>query len=111
MPFADNHGVRLHWEETGEGTPVLLVMGHRFSSRMWYPVIPVLAEKHRVIWFDNRGTGESDAPHTASVGALANDALAVLDAAGVDTRTCTASRWAAWWSRKWRSPTPSACAR
>lgn len=85
MPFASNNGVRLHWEETSEGTPVLLVMGHRFSSRMWYPVVPALAEKHRVIWFDNRGTGESDAPHDATISDLATDAFAVLDAAGEDT--------------------------
>jgi 3-oxoadipate enol-lactonase len=85
MPFAHNDGVRLHWEETGEGTPVLLVMGHRFSGRMWYPVIPTLAERHRVIWFDHRGTGDSDAPHDATIGDLANDAWAVLDAAGVDS--------------------------
>jgi hypothetical protein len=30
MPVTDNDGVRLHWDEEGEGPPVLLVMGHRF---------------------------------------------------------------------------------
>lgn len=84
MPYTSNNGVRIHWDEQGSGTPVLLVMGHAFPSAMWYPVIPALAEKHRVIWFDNRGTGRSDAPTTASIGDLAADARAVLDAAGVD---------------------------
>ncbi len=27
MPFTDHDGVRLHWDEQGAGTPVLLVMG------------------------------------------------------------------------------------
>jgi hypothetical protein len=33
MPFATNAGVRIHWQERGEGTPLLLIMGHRFSAR------------------------------------------------------------------------------
>lgn len=83
MPFTDNHGVRLHWQEEGSGPPVLLIMGHAFSSDMWYPTIPALTKDHRVIWFDNRGTGRSDAPRHATISDLAGDARAVLDAAGV----------------------------
>lgn len=84
MAYATNDGVRLYWDEQGSGTPVLLVMGHAFPSAMWYPVIPALAERHRVLWFDNRGTGRSDAPPTATISDLAADARAVLDAAGVE---------------------------
>jgi pimeloyl-ACP methyl ester carboxylesterase len=84
MPFAENKGVRLSWQEQGQGTPILLIMGHRFSSALWYPILPVLTARHRVIWFDNRGTGDSDStPHT-SVRELAEDALAVMDAAHVE---------------------------
>lgn len=83
MPFANHNGVRLYWEEQGSGTPLLLVMGHRLSSALWYPVIPALAAQHRVIWFDNRGTGKSDITQRVSMAELAGDALAVLDAAGV----------------------------
>src|SRR5579862_1111171 len=82
MPFAENHGVRIHWEEQGSGTPVVLVMGHRYSSVMWYPIIPALAAEHRVIWFDNRGTGESDMTRHATIGDFVDDTLAVMDAAG-----------------------------
>lgn len=85
MSFTSNNGHKIHWQEQGEGTPVLLVMGHRYSSRMWYPVIPALAAKHRVITFDNRGTGQSDAPGDFTVEDMARDALAVLDAAGVES--------------------------
>src|SRR5580658_7705572 len=83
MPFTENDGVRLHWDEQGSGTPILLVMGHRYSSAMWYPAIPALAAEHRVIWFDNRGTGESDTAPKVTLPQLAADALAVMDAAGV----------------------------
>ena len=83
MAYAANNDVRLHWQERGFGTPILLVMGVAFSSRMWYPAIPALSKQHRVIWFDNRGTGASDTTATVEIGDLARDAFAVLDAAGV----------------------------
>jgi pimeloyl-ACP methyl ester carboxylesterase len=47
-------------------------------------MIPALAAEHRVIWFDNRGTGESDSTRTATLEDLANDAFAVMDAAGIE---------------------------
>ena len=84
MPFADNNGVRLHWQEKGQGMPVLLVMGHRYSSAMWYPMIPALTAEHRVIWFDNRGTGDSGTTRKVTVQDLTADALAVMEAAGIE---------------------------
>jgi 3-oxoadipate enol-lactonase len=83
MPTATHDGVRIHWDERGSGEPVLLVMGHLFPSSMWYPVVPALAERYRVVWFDNRGTGRSDSTDTATVSDLAADARAVLDAAAI----------------------------
>jgi 3-oxoadipate enol-lactonase len=84
MPFVTREGVRVHWDERGSGTPVLLVMGATYSSKMWYPVIDPLAQKHRVIWYDNRGTGQSESSEVQSIEDMAADACAVLDAAGVD---------------------------
>lgn len=83
MPFALNKSVRIHWQERGAGSPILLVMGHRYSSALWYPVLDALAEKHRVIWFDNRGTGQTDTVKRFEVSDMADDGIAVLDAAGV----------------------------
>ncbi len=81
--IAENNGVRLAWDARGDGDPLLLVMGHRWSRRMWHPIIDELATKYRVIAFDNRGSGESDAPaEKYSVHDMALDALAVLHAAG-----------------------------
>ena len=84
MPFADNGTARLFWEEKGTGTPVLLVMGQAYPSAMWYLAVDALAEHHRVITFDNRGTGRSSKVTRLTVGDMARDAFAVLDAAGVD---------------------------
>ena len=84
MPFTTHNGVRLHWDEKGQGSPILLIMGHRYSSALWYPALNALAAEHRVIWFDNRGTGDSATTRKVSLADLAGDALAVMDAAGVD---------------------------
>lgn len=82
MPFVDSNGARIHWEAQGSGTPVLLIMGHLYSSKMWYPLVADLAKTHRVITFDNRGTGESDTTSGVTVEQMTADAVAVLDAAG-----------------------------
>ncbi len=82
MAFAERDSVKLHWESTGAGVPVLLVMGLGVSATGWWRTIPVLAESLRVISFDNRGVGRSDRPPGPySVAEMADDAVAVLDAA------------------------------
>lgn len=85
MAFVESNGARIHWEAEGEGTPVLLIMGHLYSSRLWYPLMPALTKKHRVIRFDNRGTGQSDITRGPTIEQFTADALAVLDAAGEAT--------------------------
>lgn len=84
MPFISNGGVRLHWGESGEGIPILLIMGHRYSSAMWYPVREAFGDRYRLIWFDNEGTGQSGARKRTSVAEMTEDALRVLDAAGIE---------------------------
>ena len=83
MAFTRNGSTRLHYESTGDGPPVLLVMGLGISATGWWRTVPVLAERFRVIAFDNRGVGRSDhPPGPYTVAEMAADALAVLEAAG-----------------------------
>src|ERR687887_1385719 len=84
---ADAPGWRmsLHWERTGAGPPVLLIMGLGLSSGAWWRTVPVLARDLGVITFDNRGVGRSRALlHAYTTEAMADDARAVLDAAEVE---------------------------
>ena len=84
MPYTTNNGVKLYWDSLGQGPPVLLIMGLSFTHEMWYRILPVLTEHHRVILFDNRGMGRSDVPRGPySMRRMAEDAGIVLDAAGV----------------------------
>jgi pimeloyl-ACP methyl ester carboxylesterase len=83
MPFTTNTTAPLWWEESGDGEPVLLVMGHIYGLGMWHRVRPALAQQYRTICFDNRGVGRSErARGPYSIADMAADAFAVLDAAG-----------------------------
>ncbi len=83
MPFTTGTRAPLWWEESGDGEPVLLVMGHMFGLEMWHRVRPALAERYRVICFDNRGVGRSGrARGPYRIAEMAADSFAVLDAAG-----------------------------
>lgn len=79
------NGVSLAWEDQGSGIPILLIMGHRYSSRMWYPVSEDLHGLYRLISFDNRGSGQSGYRPTTTISEMVGDAIAVLDAAGVES--------------------------
>lgn len=84
--FVRSGNAKLYWESTGSGPPVLLVMGLGMAATGWWRTIPVLAEGLRVIAFDNRGAGRSDRPTGPyTLAQMADDALAVLDAADVAT--------------------------
>ena len=74
-------GVTLNYEISGDGDPLLLVMGTSGSIPLWGEIVPRLAERYRVIAFDNRGLGGSDRGEGAiSVASMAEDASALLEA-------------------------------
>jgi 3-oxoadipate enol-lactonase len=76
-------GTTIWWDSHGEGPPVVLISGFTSTSDMWYLLLPYLTGDYRVIQLDNRGVGRSEAPDGPySILTMANDALAVLDAAG-----------------------------
>jgi pimeloyl-ACP methyl ester carboxylesterase len=55
-------GARLHYLIAGKGPAVVLLHGYTQTSRMWRPIIPLLAEKFTVIAPDLPGIGDSDIP-------------------------------------------------
>ena len=75
---------RLNYTINGAGPPLLLLGGKTSTiDAAWWRYIPVLAKHLRVIALDNRGAGLSDKPdHEYSTAMMAEDALAVLHAAG-----------------------------
>lgn len=75
-------GGHLYAEESGDGSPVLLLHAGVTDRRVWDLLVPLLAPSHRVIRFDSRGYGLSSRPK-APFSHVA-DAVSVLDAFEVE---------------------------
>jgi len=60
--FTTVDGVRLHYEQEGQGTDLILIHGLGMSLRDWDACTPALARYHRVWRLDVRGFGESEKP-------------------------------------------------
>ena len=56
------NGVELHYLTAGHGRAVILLHGYTQTSRMWRPIIPLLAAKFTVIAPDLPGIGDSAIP-------------------------------------------------
>ena len=84
MNVARNGDVRLVYEVRGGGEPLLMIHGLGYDRFGWGRLPELLAAELSVIVFDNRGVGDSDVPEGPyAVAQLAEDAVAVLDAAGI----------------------------
>ena len=86
MAFADNQGVRIHYEVEGEGEGFPLVIQHGYTDSIvtWYELgyVDALKDSHRLILVDARGHGASDKPHVTSAYSKelqATDVVAVLE--------------------------------
>jgi 3-oxoadipate enol-lactonase/4-carboxymuconolactone decarboxylase len=88
MPFVTTDGVRHYYRLTGtDGRPfVMLSHSLGLDHGMWDPQAADLERHVRVLRYDLRGHGASDAPAGEySIERLARDALAIADAAGAKT--------------------------
>ncbi len=85
MPRAKVGELEIHYEASGEGFPLLLIMGLGANLDWWDPrLVQGLSRGHRVFRFDNRGTGRSDtSAEDYTMRNLANDAAGLLDALGI----------------------------
>ncbi len=87
MPFVESQGLRIHFEVTGRKSapPVLMIQGLGASKHAWNLQRAALGLRWRTVALDNRGSGRSSRPIAPfTLEDLADDALRVLDAAGVD---------------------------
>jgi pimeloyl-ACP methyl ester carboxylesterase len=88
MPFATtNDGVKLYFEETGSGTPIIFV--HEFADdlRGWEPQLRHFGQRYRAIAYNARGYAPSDVPEAPSAysqNRATDDIAAVLDHLSID---------------------------
>jgi pimeloyl-ACP methyl ester carboxylesterase len=87
MPFANNNGVRIHYELQGPLNGPPLILQHGFGSGIYNwtergDYLKELGKSYRLIIMEARGHGESDKPHDLAgyrADVIANDYVAVLD--------------------------------
>jgi pimeloyl-ACP methyl ester carboxylesterase len=96
---AENDGVGIEYEVTGDGRPVVLLHGFPDSGRLWRHQVGALADAgFRVIVPDLRGYGASDKPEGIepyNILYLVSDVGAVLDHAGVGAAHVVSHDWGA----------------
>jgi pimeloyl-ACP methyl ester carboxylesterase len=88
MPYADNHGIRIHYQTEGEGPPLLLHHWSLATMDSWYDYgyVSALNNDYRLILLDARGHGASDKPYRPEDYELkkrVEDIVAVLDDLGI----------------------------
>ncbi|MFK8331323.1 alpha/beta fold hydrolase [Pseudomonas sp. BJa5] len=80
MAYFEHEGCSLHYEEYGQGEPLVLLHGLGSSTRDWEMQVPDLARHYRVILMDIRGHGRSDKPRERySIASFSADLLALLE--------------------------------
>jgi pimeloyl-ACP methyl ester carboxylesterase len=84
--WANVNGVRLHYERTGTGEPMLWITGFTISSAVFEPVLPLYEGRFDCVVYDNRSAGRSRGrPGLTSMAALAADAVGLLDRLEIDS--------------------------
>ncbi len=89
MSHTTNDGLRIHYEDTGSGEPLVLYHGLTGSGERWRDTgyVAGLADEYRLILIDARGHGKSDKPREPEAYGRrrqATDVVAVLDDLGID---------------------------
>jgi pimeloyl-ACP methyl ester carboxylesterase len=87
VPTAGDAGAELFWQRSGRGEPLLLIQGMSGTHLSWgEPFLSRLEADFDCVVFDNRGIGNSyEVTEPFTIADLATDALAVMDAVGLDT--------------------------
>jgi 3-oxoadipate enol-lactonase len=86
MPTVQSNGCAIHYEVEGAADKPVLMLCNSLGTtlHMWDGQMPQFLQHFRVVRYDRRGHGKSDAPSGAyTMDMLGRDALAVLDAANV----------------------------
>ena len=79
--------IQINYELSGRDDAPVVMLSHSLASSlvMWNPQLDVLESKFKVLRYDTRGHGDSDAPEGKyTLELLAADAVALMDALGID---------------------------
>lgn len=92
--YVELDGVRVRFEDKGQGPAVVLVHGFASSLETWATVTPALVQKHRVLSLDLKGFGWTERPPgDYSPPAQAKLVLALMKARGIEQADVVAHSW------------------
>lgn len=86
MPHAKANAIEIYYELSGPLDAPVVMLSNSLGTRleMWDAQMPALTKRYRVLRYDSRGHGRSDAPPGPySIATLGEDARALLDALGI----------------------------
>ena len=81
------NGIHIHYELSGKKQAPVVVLGHSLacSQVMWWPQLELLETHFRVLRYDTRGHGQTEAPPGSyTLEQLVTDAIGMLDALSLD---------------------------
>ncbi|HEY4254439.1 MAG TPA: alpha/beta hydrolase [Roseomonas sp.] len=82
--FTTSDGIRLHYTDSGQGRPLVLVPGWCMPAWIWEEQVQALAFSHRVIAFDPRAQGQSQiAPRGYEPGRRGRDVMELISQLGL----------------------------
>jgi pimeloyl-ACP methyl ester carboxylesterase len=87
MPRVPVNGVHLHYEEVGQGVPLVFVHEFAGDGESWQPQVQALARRYRTVVYNARGYPPSDVPEDPAAYSQDHavaDLRGLLDALGID---------------------------
>lgn len=84
MPFQQLGDLKMHYHVRGHGEPVVFINGLCGDLYNWKRLVPLMEKHHQLIFFDNRGSGLTEAPNEPfSMADLADDVAELITSLGL----------------------------
>ena len=97
MPYVESAGAEIYYESQGSGDAILFAHGAGGNAGIWFEQVAAFSDRYQCISFDHRTFARSAAdPASISPAQFRDDALAILDAAGVEQTHVVAQSMGGW---------------
>lgn len=76
--------ISMYYETYGQGEPLIFISGFSADHSIWKSIAEKFSDRFKIILFDNRGVGRSDAPEGAyTINLMANDVFKLCESLDV----------------------------
>jgi 3-oxoadipate enol-lactonase len=84
MPVVNLDNIKMFYQISGEGEPLILLAGFGVDHRVWQTIVAGLADQFKVIVLDNRGIGQSSTPdYPYTIDMMADDVVQFCQALNI----------------------------